>query len=84
MSSPNDENTASAQAVGVQRPCSASCRTCKNWSEQDLGYGICKSAGARDLIRVLGGYMLCNAAYGCVMHEPNDEMTSPEPKPKHV
>jgi hypothetical protein len=71
MSSPNDENIASGPAVGVQRSCSASCRTCRHWSEQDLGYGVCQSAGTRDLIRILGGYMLCNAAFGCVMHEPN-------------
>ena len=53
--------------------CSASCRTCKHWCEQNEGFGTCANAANRELLRVLGGYMLCNAAYGCVLHEPNDK-----------
>lgn len=60
-----------AHAIVVQCPCSASCRTCKHWSEQQEGFGKCGNATNRELLRVLGGYMLCRAAYGCVMHEPN-------------
>ena len=49
----------------------ASCRNCKHWSEQQEGFGTCGNADTRELLRVLGGYMLCHASYGCVMHEPN-------------
>lgn len=47
-----------------------SCRTCDYWSEQGEGFGICGNAANRELLRVLGGYMACHAAYGCVMHKP--------------
>lgn len=47
------------------------CRTCKHWYEQLEGFGTCGNATNHDLLRVLGGYMLCHETYGCVMHKPN-------------
>jgi hypothetical protein len=73
MAEPDIENTQDSNAIGVvmQYPCSAPCRTCKHWCEQNEGFGTCANAANRELLRVLGGYMLCHAAYGCVLHEPN-------------
>ena len=76
MSAPdsNPISDPTAHAVVVQRPCSASCLTCKHWSEQQDGFGTCGNATNRELLRVLGGYMLCHAAYGCVMYEPPTDL----------
>lgn len=75
MSAPNSDSISdtTAHAVVVQCPCSALCRTCKHWSEQQEGFGTCGNAANRELLRVLGGYMLSHAAYGCVMHKPNKD-----------
>jgi len=65
-----------AKSAGTDASVRPSCRTCKHWSEKDEGFGTCANAASRELLRVLGGYMLCHAAYGCVMHEPNGDSAS--------
>lgn len=73
MAEETEHGTTERKAVDQQQACSASCRTCKHWCEQNEGFGPCANAANRELLRVLGGYMLCNAAYGCVLHEPNEK-----------
>ena len=55
------------------------CKSCRHWQpSEEPSWGACGNASNREMLRVLGGYFLCNENYGCVMAETEEDVTIPE------